>query len=115
MKHFLAVLLCLLLCGCGQSVPPALPETEPESTSVPVMAGLYDPSHPMEKAYPGLVRAYPLTLRKVQGIRTFGNDVLVLSGYGNTTLTQFTGGAPGSSQYHPGFPAGAGGSFLADS
>jgi len=91
MKHFLAVLLCLLLCGCGQSVPPALPETEPESTSVPVMAGLYDPSHPMEKAYPGLVRAYPLTLRKVQGIRTFGNDVLVLSGYGNTTLTQFTG------------------------
>jgi len=93
MKHFLAVLLCLLLCGCGQQASPALAETQPEATTVPVMAGTYDPNHPMEQAYPGLVRAYPMRLRKVQGIRAFGNDVLVLSGYGNTTLTLFTGEA----------------------
>ena len=93
MKHFLAVLLCLLLCGCGQQASPALAETQPETTTVPVMAGTYDPNHPMEQAYPGLVRAYPMRLRKVQGIRAFGNDVLVLSGYGNTTLTLFTGEA----------------------
>lgn len=91
MKHLIAVLLCLLLCGCAEQASPTLPETEPETPTVPAMAGMYDPDHPMEAAYPGLVRAYPLTLRKVQGIRTMGNDVLVLSGYGSTTLTLFTG------------------------
>lgn len=90
MKHFLAVLLCLLLCGCNQAVSPALPETEPEAP-LPTAAGMYDPNHPIEQAYPGLVRAYPLTLRKVYGVRAFGNEVLLLSGYGNTTLTLLTG------------------------
>ena len=91
MKHFLAVLLCLLLCGCDRQAPPVLPEAQTETPAFPAMTGIYDPDHPMEAAYPGLVRAYPLPLRKVHGIRAFGNDVLVLSGYGNTTLTLFTG------------------------
>lgn len=91
MRHFLAVLLCLLLCGCDRQAPPVLPEAQTETPAFPAMTGIYDPDHPMEAAYPGLVRAYPLPLRKVHGIRAFGNDVLVLSGYGNTTLTLFTG------------------------
>ena len=89
MKQLTAVLLCLLLCGCARQAPTSLPETVPETLAV--TAGMYAPNHPIEKAYPGQVRAYPLTPRKVQGICTQGNDVLVLSGYGNTTLTRFTG------------------------
>lgn len=93
MKRLSAVLLCLLLCGCARQASPALSETVPEATAVSVMADLYDPNHPIEKEYPGLVRAYPLTLGQVQGIRIMGNDVLVLSGQSNTTLTLFTGDA----------------------
>ena len=91
MKHLLAVLLCLLLCGCSRNAPLSLPETVPESQPVSGKDGMYDPNHPIETAYPGLMRAYPMPLRKVQGIRTLGNHVLVLSGYGSTTLTLFTG------------------------
>lgn len=91
MKRLTAALLCLLLCGCARNVPAAAPETAVETTAVSGMAGLYDPGHPMEHAYPGLIRAYPLTLRKVHGIRALGKDVLVLSGQGSTTLTVFTG------------------------
>lgn len=91
MKHFLAVLLCLLLCGCGRSAPHAPPETETEVPTTPAAAGMYDPNHPMSQAYPGLVRAYPLNLRKVHGVRAFGNEVLLLSGYGSTTLTLLSG------------------------
>lgn len=93
MKFFPAVLLCLLLCGCTQPASPTLPETTQETQSVSAAAGLYDPDDPMEAAYPGLVRAYPLTQRKVQGLRILGNDVLVLSGYGSTTMTIYTGDA----------------------
>lgn len=91
MKRFIAALLCLLLCGCTRQAPAATLETLPEEAAVSVMAGLYDPNHPIEKAYPGLVRAYPMTLRKVHGIRAAGKDVLVLSGQGSTTLTLFSG------------------------
>ena len=91
MKHLIAVLLCLLLCGCGQEISPVLPETLPEETATDLTAGLYDPDHPIEETYPGLVRAYPLPLDEVQGILPLGKDILVLSGQDNTTLTRFAG------------------------
>ena len=91
MKHLIVVLLCLLLCGCGREMVPAQPEALPEETTLSVTAGLYDPDHPIEQQYPGLVRAYPLTLRKVQGMLPLGKDILVLSGQGNTRLTRYTG------------------------
>lgn len=91
MKHLIVVLLCLLLCGCGREITSVQPQAIPEETALPLTAGLYDPDHPIEQQYPGLVRAYPLTLRKVQGILPLGKDILVLSGQGNTRLTRFTG------------------------
>lgn len=91
MKQFFAVLLCLLLCSCARPAPPALEETVPIPADVPVMAGLYDPAHPMEAEYPGLIRAYPLKLQDVQDILAFGKDVLILSGKDSTTMTLFTG------------------------
>ncbi len=91
MKHIIPVLLCLLLLGCADQTSPTLPETVPETTTAAITTGLYDPEHPVEKNYPGLVRAYPLSLQNVQGIRTLGNDVLVLFARGATTLTLFTG------------------------
>ena len=91
MKFLFAVLLSLLLCGCTESAPTPPPETAPETTAAAVTAGLYDPDHPIENAYPGEVRAYPMNLRKVHGILVLGNDVLALSGYGSTSLTVFTG------------------------
>lgn len=88
MKYLLAVLLCLLLSGC---TPQTTQKTEISPEAAPPRAGMYDPDHPMEQAHPGEVRAYPLTMRKVHGILPFGKDVLVLSGYGNSTLTLLTG------------------------
>ena len=90
MKHFLTVLLCLLLCGCAPQTHTAPAETTLETTPA-VTTGLYDPEHPLEQAYPGLIRAYPLTTRKVHGICVLGSDVLTLSGQGTTRLTLLTG------------------------
>lgn len=89
MKQLTAVLLCLLLLGCAPQAP--TPETRPETEAITTMAGTYDPDHPMEKAYPGQVRAYPLTMRKVHGIRALEKDVLVFSGQGSTRLTLLRG------------------------
>lgn len=91
MKQLLVVLLCLLLSGCAEQVSPAAPETVPDETVFSVTAGLYDPNHPMEQEYPGLIRAYPLPLKDVHGIRPLGADLLVLSGQGQTTMTLLAG------------------------
>lgn len=90
----LLLLLCLLLCGCAQDAP----ETETQAPMVtaatvpePVPISMYDPEDPLEKAYQGGLKVYPLTMRKVQGIRAMGDGLLVFSGYGSTTLTMLTG------------------------
>ncbi len=90
MKHLLAVLLCLFLCGCA---PQTTPETEVPPETAPETVSMYAPDHPMEREYPGEIRAYPLTMRKVQGILPFGKEVVTLSGYGSTTLTLLSGEA----------------------
>lgn len=91
MKQLLAVLLCLLLCGCTRNADMPPTETAPETQTLPEHTGIPDTPHPLEEAYPGLVRAFPLSLRKVHGIRAFGTDILTLSGTDNTTLTLLTG------------------------
>ncbi len=89
MKHLLAALLCLLLCGCAPQTPP---ETEPPQEAAPEKVCMYDPHHPIEQTYPGEVRGYPLTtLGKVHGILPLGKQVVTLSGTGNTRLTLLSG------------------------
>lgn len=89
MKQILTVLLCLLLCGCTQS--PDTSEATPETPTAPEKVQLYDPDHPIEKAYPGEVRAYPLPRSNTHGMRGLGSDLLILSGDGATRLTVLTG------------------------
>lgn len=91
MKHILTVLLCLLLCGCSRQPQADPSEPAPQDLSKDISAGMYDPDHPIELRYPSQVRGYPLTQRKVHGLRMFGSDVLILSGQGNTTLMLLTG------------------------
>ena len=91
MKHLIAALLCLLLCGCARQTTPTATETTPGNTQAPTVESLYEPGNPIEKAHSGLVRAYPLPQRKAHGVLAFGKDVLVLSGRDPTTLTIYSG------------------------
>lgn len=90
--YLLAALLCFLLCGCAQG--PAQAETIPtaaapsQEEAIPA-AAVYDPGHP--QSIPDLLQVYPLSLRNVQGLRTFEDGVLIFSGQGSTTLTLLTG------------------------
>ena len=91
MKQFLTVLLCLLLCGCYPRQQADSAETAPQVPDESVTVGMYDPNHPMESRYPGEIRGYPLTQRKVHGLCAFGEDILTLSGQDNTTLMVLSG------------------------
>lgn len=91
MKQILTVLFCLLLCGCSPQQQTLPSEPAPQAPTGSVSIGMYDPHHPMEARYPGEIRGYPLTQRKVHGLRAFGADILTLSGQGNTTLMVLSG------------------------
>lgn len=88
MKHLFALLLCcFLLTGCGAETAP-VPEPLPEPTAP---AALYDSGSPMELRHPEALRTYPLPMGDILGIRTWGTDLLVFSGYSKTTLTRLSG------------------------
>ncbi len=84
MKKLALLILCLLLCGCRQELPEAAPVTE---AAVPTESNL-ERSHPLSGE--GLA-VYPLTQRKVRAVRAMGEDLLVFSGYGSTTLSLLSG------------------------
>lgn len=87
--RFLLILMCLLLCGCASETTKTEPPL-PSATTAPSEikpASMYAPDHYLEKQYDGALKVYPLTMRKVQGIRAIGDDLLVFSGYGSTNLT----------------------------
>jgi len=72
------------------------PQETPPLATVPVVAEtepvrMYAPDHPLEQAHQGALRVYPLTTRKTLGLRSLGDDLLLFSGYGSTTLTRLTG------------------------
>ena len=89
------LLLCLLLCGCAQDVPPAetaLPaaartETISEEAAEPLQAA----ARALELQYGNTLQVTPLLQRKVQGIRALEDGLLVFSGHGSTTLTLLAG------------------------
>lgn len=91
MKRLTVVLLCLLLWGCGRQPPTVPAEIAPETTPDSPATVLYDPGHPLENAYPGLIRAYPITAKNPHGLRAVGKGILLLSGQDCTTMTVFTG------------------------
>lgn len=81
MKQLLPlILVCALLCGCGG--PATSEETAPVLPTESVAGEVSEP-----EAYGGTVRTIPLNLHKVQGLRIFGGNILLFSGYGTTTLT----------------------------
>ena len=95
MKTLIPLLLCLLLCGCAEHAVPESEATITVATTGPAAepVGMYDAQHPLEETYQGALRVYPLSMRKVQGLRTLGSDLLAFSGYGSTRLTLLTGEA----------------------
>lgn len=88
----IALLACLLLCGCGGQGMDATSPTEAAAAVTPTEpAGNYLPGSEMETATSGAVRAYALALNPIWDIRAVGEDVLVFSGEDVTTITRLTG------------------------
>ena len=83
--------LVLLLSGCTSEAPveetgapgPTVPPTEP--------AGYYAPESQVEDRTAGAVRYYPLNRADVLGIVPMGDDLVLFSGMGRTTLTRLSG------------------------
>ena len=94
MKRILLVLLLtLILCGCTGE--PQQETTEPANAGENYMdptepPGIYVPGSDLEIQTEGAVRYY-LPQPDCRGIRMMGNDVLILSGEENTTLTRYAG------------------------
>lgn len=79
MKSVLPLILaCLLLCGCSR-------ESIPEETILPSASVAEDMQEPEQ--YGGAVQTFPLTLQKVRSFRAVGDQLLLFSGQGSTTLT----------------------------
>lgn len=78
MRRIPLVMLCLLLCGCGQRSFPEAPEP-----SLPPAAEVRN----LPEAAGGEVEKTPLNLPSVQGLRAFQGDLLLFSGEETTVLT----------------------------
>ncbi len=72
------LLFCLLISGCGRSLPDTPPQPPEVARAIP------------EAVIPEsreTLQVFPLEQRKVQGMQAVGNQLLLLSGHGSTTLT----------------------------
>lgn len=85
------ILLCLLLCGCGEKdvqdhthddIIPAVQPTEP--------GGCYVPEHEIETQTGGAVRAYTIDPDSY-AVKSMGADLLVFSGTDTTVLSRRSG------------------------
>lgn len=95
MKRLIPLVLTLLvLCGCTvQPEPTGIPTAPTLTEPVPTMApaSLYNPDSPLEQATNGAVRAYPLGNTFCLGITFLGEDLLLFSDAGGSTLTKYSG------------------------
>ena len=88
------ILLCLLLAGCsGKGEETTFPT---QTEAVPVEAappdGLHDPNDPLEVRYGDALRAYPLSIPGVAGLKAMGSDLLVFSDTQvSTVITRLSG------------------------
>ena len=82
------ILLCLLLAGCSgkgeETTFPTQTEAVPVEAAPP--AGLHDPNDPLEVRYGDALRAYPLSIPGVAGLKAMGSDLLVFSDTQVSTL-----------------------------
>ena len=88
------ILLCLLLAGCsGNAEETAFPtQTEAVPVAAAPPAGLYDPESPLQARYDGALRAYPLHIPGVDGMKAMGSDLLVFSDTDvSTVITRLSG------------------------
>ena len=94
-RKWLVLFLGLLLCGCrNQQTPvdtsvvsvPAIAVTEPTG-----IVGFYDSESTVEQMTHGAVKAFPLDMDDVDGIRFLGKDILLFSGDETTVLTLLSG------------------------
>ena len=96
MKYLIAgLLVLLLLTGCAPGTAPEVPPTdvaEPEALAA-TSPGLWEMGHALEKATQGALRVYPLAETEAYAIVSMGEDLLVLSGTGSTSLTRLSGEA----------------------
>nr|MBQ8244867.1 hypothetical protein [Oscillospiraceae bacterium] len=84
MKRLLTLALaCLLLCGCGRTSI-----SQDFTVAEPTLPASTEVSVPEQW---GALQVYPLQQRKVQGMLAWGERLLLLSGYGSTTLTLLEG------------------------
>lgn len=94
MRKLLWILaLVLLLWGCAAE--PAVEETtEPVQTETAIPtepAGCYDPDSAVEAQTGGAVRSYPLPIADAYDMVCVGPDLVIFSGWKNTTLTMLSG------------------------
>lgn len=78
------ILLCTLLCGCGQTDP-----SEKPNAPIPTESVVGDISQ--TEGSGGRVHTVPLNLLQIQGLRVFGGNILLFSGGECTTLTLLDG------------------------
>lgn len=82
MKYLLTLALAImLLCGCGR----ILPEESPLPSETQPLSAVEETSEP--EACQGALQVQALTLTDAQGLRSFGEHLLLFSGREQTTLT----------------------------
>lgn len=83
------LLLCLLLCGCGETDHP---HENPDAVVQPTEPqGCYAPDSQIESLTGGAVRSYTMEAADTYGFAVMGEDVLVFSGTETTKLTRLSG------------------------